>query len=165
MTGPAAVAQLAHIGNVPVEEWLPFLVPIVALYIYGRRRERRRRREVGRIPVSSEALDETVVARIVASWQRGNYEDVTAEHLALLYPPGPDGLSVAELADRTAQQAETVQRLLEQLEHAEYLHLDFESESQVLQASLTLKGFGLVDATEDYLLSALREEARSSGAP
>jgi hypothetical protein len=155
----AATLPLAHIGNIPVEEWLPFLVPIVALYIYGRRRERRRRREIAHIPDRSDALEEAVVRRILAGWRDADYEDVTAEHLPLLYPPGPDGLSVSEIAERTAGAVHAVQNLLEQLEEAEYLYLDLDPGAQELRASLTVRGFGLVDATEDCLLSALREQA------
>jgi hypothetical protein len=159
MTHLAAILPPAHIGNIPVEEWLPFVVPIVALYIYGRRRERRRRREIAHIPDRSDALEEAVVRRIVAGWRDAKYEGVTAEHLPLLYPPGPDGLSVPELAARTDGAAHTVQGLLEQLEEAEYLYLDPEPGGQELRASLTVRGFGLVDATEDCLLTALREQA------
>ena len=162
MTSPATLAQLAHIGNIPVEEWLPFVVPIVALYLYGRHRERRRRREVAEIPETSNGLDAAVVGRILAGWQEASYEDVTREHLPLLYPPGPDGLSVAELASRTANSEKVVQRLLEELEEGDYLHLDPEPQSGGLQASLTVKGYGLVDATEDSLLTALRADSRAS---
>jgi hypothetical protein len=146
--------QLAHIGNVPVEEWLPFVVPIVALYVYGRRRERRRRAEVGRIPASSGQLDDAVVARIAEEWRKRDYAGVTAEHLGLLYPPGPDGRTVKELATTTHADPAYVLSLLEQLEGGDYLLL--EGEPPDLRTSLTVKGYGLVDATEDSLLSALR---------
>lgn len=158
----AAFAQLAHIGNIPVEEWAPFVVPLVALYVYGRRRERRRRGEVAELPESSEGLDPAIVERIVAGWKEGRFDAVTPEHLPILYPPGPDGLSVAELVDRTDVREETVRGLLEQLERADYLDLFPEPESGGLQASLTLRGFGLVDQTEESLLEALRDDPRSS---
>ncbi|MEA2214904.1 MAG: hypothetical protein QOK19_465 [Solirubrobacteraceae bacterium] len=158
----AALAPLAHIGNVPVQEWLPFVVPIVALYLYGRRRERRRRREVAKIPETSSDLDPAVSERIATGWRDAKYEHVTREHLPLLYPPGPDGSSVAELAIRTGRDEETVQRLLEGLEEGEYLFLDLEAGSDQLVVSLTVKGFGLVDTTEDFLLTALRESVGSS---
>jgi hypothetical protein len=48
------VEVLAHIGDIPVEEWLPFLVPIIGLYVWGRRRERRGREKVRRLPDVSE---------------------------------------------------------------------------------------------------------------
>jgi hypothetical protein len=152
MTHPPTL--LAHIGNIPVEEWLPFLVPIVAMYLFVRSRERRRRREVGDIPASSEDLDASVVEAITAEWRRRDYGDVGAEHLALVYPPGPDGMTVSELASRTGGNAGNVLALLEQLEAGDYLFL--EGEPADLQTSLTLKGHGLVDTTEDSLLGALR---------
>jgi hypothetical protein len=153
-------AQLAHIGNIPVEEWLPFVAPIVALYVYGRRRERRRRSEVGQIPASSEQLDAAVVERIAAEWRKRDYEGVTTEHLGLLYPPGPDGRTVKELAGTTHADPAHVLGLLEELEVGDYLLL--EGDPPDLQTSLTVKGYGLVDATEDSLLTALRS-VRSSG--
>jgi hypothetical protein len=157
----AALAQLAHIGNIPVEEWLPFVVPLVGLYFYGRRRERRRRSEVAELPETSEGLDPSIIERIVAGWKEARYDAVRPEHLPLLYPPGPDGLSVAELVSRTSGDEQTVRGLLEQLERADYLDLFPEPESGGLQTSLTLRGFGLVDQTEESLLEALREDAGS----
>ena len=165
MTPIAALAQLAHIGNIPIEEWAPFLVPIIGLYFYGRRREHRRRGEVSELPETSEGLDPTVVEKIVAGWREARYDGVRPEHLPLLYPPGPDGLSVAELAERTAGEEETVRGLLEQLERGEYLDLFPEPQSGGLQASLTLRGFGLVDQTEESLLEDLRETGEASAKP
>jgi hypothetical protein len=159
MIGPSP--QLAHIGNIPVEEWVPFVVPIVALFLYGRRRERRRRSEIGQIPTSSEQLDAAVVERITAEWRKRDYEDITTEHLGLLYPPGPDGRTVKELAGTTHADPAHVLDLLEQLEVGDYLLLEGEPEDP--QTSLTVKGYGLVDATEDSLLTALRA-VRSPGA-
>jgi hypothetical protein len=157
MTPLAALYPLAHIAGIPVQEWSPFIVPLVALYFYGRHREHRRREEVAEIPERSESLHPQVVEQIVAGWRDARYEAVTTEHLPLLYPPGPDGLSVAELAQRTARDEATVTQLLEQLERAEYLDLFPEAESGGMQASLTLRGYGLVDQTEDSLLGALRK--------
>ena len=131
-------------------------MPLVVLYVYGRRRERRRRGEVAELPESSEGLDPTVIDQVVAGWRRASYDSVTPEHLPLLYPPGPDGLSVAELVERTDVEEGRVRGLLEQLERADYLDLYPEPESGGLQASLTLRGFGLVDQTEESLLQALR---------
>lgn len=51
------MAVIAHIGNIPVEEWLPFVVPVVALYLYGRRKDRHRRNEVERLPEAGELLE------------------------------------------------------------------------------------------------------------
>jgi hypothetical protein len=166
MSLPDSFFQLAHIGNVPVEEWLPFVVPIVVLYFAGMRRERQRRGEVRAMPGTSRGLDAGLVSRIVAGWREAGYEDVAVEHLPLLYPPGPDGYSVAELAERTACDEATVERTLEILERGEYLQLDPETVSGGVEATLTSKGVGLVDATEDLVLTAMREAAVSrTGAP
>jgi hypothetical protein len=164
MTQLAALVPLAHIAGIPVQEWSPFIVPLVALYFFGRHRERRRRGEVAQIPERSEALDPAVVEQIVAGWKEARYEEVTPAHLPLLYPPGPDGLSVAELVRRTTCDEPTVQALLEQLERAEYLDLFPAAEPGEMQASLTLRGYGLVDQTEDSLLAALRKADSATAA-
>jgi len=158
MPAPAALLQLAHIGKIPVEEWLPFVVPVIALYVLGRRRERRRRREVSGMPASSRELDPEVVGRILACWREAGYEDLGPEHLPLLYPPGPDGLNVTELAGLADSDEQTVRRLLEGMERADYLQLDPEPISGGFEASLTARGLGLLDVTEDALLTALREQ-------
>jgi DNA-binding MarR family transcriptional regulator len=156
------VNVVAHIGNVPVEEWVPFLVPVIGLYLWGRRSERRRRDAVGRLPGGDEPLDETTMQRVEAEWARGKHDGVSREHVALLYPPGPDSLSATELAERVHSDATTVERLLEELEELDYLTMDEGEGRQNRVVSLTFKGFELVDATEVALLSALddaREEA------
>ncbi len=157
MLSPTSTYVLAHIGKIPVEEWLPFVVPIVALYIYFRRKERRRRKAVAVLPATSDSLDEATVNRILDEWRAASYGDVSPEHLPLLYPPGPDGMSVTELADRTHSSPETVELLLQQLEEREYLDLEGGTEPNGPRALLTLKGYGLVDATESALLTALAE--------
>jgi hypothetical protein len=146
---------VAHIGNIPVEEWLPFLVPIVALYVYGRRKERRRREAVGRLPNPAQALDDATVKRIVTVLSAAKHGDVSPEHLPLLYPPGPDGLSTAELANRVHSDPATVDRLLEQLENLEYLELEDREGGDGPRVCLTFKGYELMDATETALLEAL----------
>jgi DNA-binding transcriptional ArsR family regulator len=148
------MSPLAHIGNIPVEEWLPFLVPIIGLYIYGRRKDRRRRAAVSRLPDASERLDERTIKQILADLSKAKHDDVSAEHLPLLYPPGPDGLSAAELAERTDSDPATVERLLEDLEDHEYLDVDGGDSPEGRRAWLTFKGYELVDATEVALLAA-----------
>jgi DNA-binding transcriptional ArsR family regulator len=153
MAGIASVV-LAHIGKIPVEEWLPFVVPFVALFIYVRRKERRRRAAMAKLPETSSWLDEAAVARVRQAWQDGDYRGVGEEHLPLLYPPGPDGLSVAEIAARTDTDAGRVERLLDALEEHEYVHLEVDDGGSPMRAMLTVKGYGLVGATEDALLEA-----------
>jgi hypothetical protein len=148
---------IAHIGNIPVEEWLPFLVPIVALYIYGRRKERRRREAVGRLPEPGEPLDHDTVDRVVAGWSAAKHSHVSREHLPLLFPPGPDGMSATELADRVHSDPVTVERLLEQLEDLEYLEIEDRDGLDGRRVWLTFKGCELLDATETALLAALED--------
>jgi hypothetical protein len=146
----------AHIGNIPVEEWLPFLVPIVALYIYGRRAERRRREAVGRLPDLGEPLENDTIERVLASWSAEKHSHVSPAHLPLLYPPGPDGLTAAEIANKVHSDAATVGRLLEQLEDLGYLELDDFEGVDGPRAVLTFKGYELIDATESALLASLQ---------
>jgi len=140
----------AHIGNVPVEEWLPFLVPIVALYVYGRRKERRRRERAGRLPPPDEPLDDATAARVLAELAAADHSSISREQLPLLVPPGPDAMSAAELAPRMGSVAAAVERLLGELEAQEYLELDGDG-----RAWLTFRGYELLDATESALLEAL----------
>lgn len=140
----------AHIGNVPVEEWLPFLVPIVALYIYGRRKERRRRARAGRLPAPDERLDDATAERVLSELAAADHRAISREQLPLLVPPGPDAMSAAELAPRVGAPAAAVERLLAELEAHEYLELDGDG-----RAWLTFRGYELLDATESALLEAL----------
>jgi DNA-binding MarR family transcriptional regulator len=151
------VHVIAHIGNVPVEEWLPFLVPIVALYVYGRRKERRRRDAVGRLPGPGEPLGQDMVERVMASWSAAKHGDLSPEYVRLLYPPGPDGMSASELAERVHSDPAEIERLLERLEDMEYLELEDREGFDGRRAWLTFRGYELLDATETALLTALEE--------
>ena len=148
------MSLIAHIGNVPVEEWLPFLVPVVALYIYGRHKERGRREEVGRLLATDEPLDDSTISAVLDQWSASDHKEVSIEHLPLLYPPGPDGATPAELADRTHRDRDAVQRLLEDLAELGYVDLDEEKGSDEPRAWLTAEGADLVNMTEDTLLAA-----------
>jgi DNA-binding MarR family transcriptional regulator len=148
------MSPFAHIGNIPVEEWLPFLVPIIGLYIYGRRKDRSRRAAVSRLPDAGERLDERTVEQILAGLSKAKHGGVSAAHLPLLYPPGPDGFSAAELAERTDSDPAAVERLLEDLEDREYLDVDGGERPEDRRVWLTFKGYELVDATEVALLAA-----------
>jgi hypothetical protein len=154
---------LAHIGGIPVQESLPFLVPIVALVIYGRRRGRHRRREVEKLPDAAEMLDERTTARVVEEWAKGRHTDLAARHVALMYPPGPDGASAAELVSRTGQGLDTVSRLLSELHELGYVDLDG-SPGPDQRATLTLEGYDLLDVAESVLLEAARERTIGAGA-
>ncbi len=152
---------LAHIGKVPVEEWLPFVVPVVALFIYGRRRDRRRKLAVGRLPEPSEPLGESTLEAVEASWAQANHTEITRSHLPILYPPGPDGMNAAELAERCRADAGVVERMLEELADLDYLELDEREGFEGQRAWLTFKGYELVDNTENALIAALAVNANS----
>jgi hypothetical protein len=152
------VDLIAHIGNIPVEEWVPFLVPIVALFVYGRHRERRRREEVGQLPDPGAQLDEQTLRLIEDEWSRSKHAQVSREHLPLLYPPGPDGLSPSELAGRSHSDPAVVERLLEELEELDYLEIEQRDGSDERRVWLTFRGYELVDSTEGALLDALGRE-------
>jgi len=150
------MAVIAHIGNIPVEEWLPFVVPAVALYLYGRRKDRHRRKEVERLPEAGELLDEGTVRRVLDRWAKSRHKVVSARLLPVLYPPGPDGMTVAQLASRTSCDSPTVERLLAELEELGYVDLDgYDGPDQ--SVCLTIEGYDLVNVTESVLLAAARE--------
>ena len=149
-----AVDLIAHIGNIPVEEWLPFLVPIVGLFVYGRHRERRRRQEVGQLPEAGAPLDERTLRRVEDEWSRANHAQISREHLPLLYPPGPDGMSASELAGRAGSEPAAVERLLEELEELDYLEIEQREGFAEQRVWLTFRGYELVDSTEVALLDA-----------
>jgi DNA-binding transcriptional ArsR family regulator len=144
---------IAHIGNIPVEEWLPFLVPVLALYLYVRGKERRRREAVKRLLDASEPLDQGMVESVVARWASAKHEDLSPAYLPLLYPPGPDGMSAGELAERTHADPASVERLLEELEDLGYLDLRQHDGFDGRRVSLTFEGYELLYETEAALLS------------
>jgi hypothetical protein len=155
---------IAHIGKVPVEEWLPFLFPIIALYIYGRHWSRRRREEVRRLPGAGEPLDDDTGGLVVSEWARAHHPEVSRAHLPLLYPPGPDGRTAAELADLARSDPMTVKQLLEELQELGYLDLEERPPLDGERAWLTDEGYDLVNVTEDALLAAARARRPPPGA-
>jgi hypothetical protein len=142
---------IAHIGNVPVEEWLPFLAPVVALYVYGRHRERRRRALERSLPRAGEPLDDGTARLVLAHWSAADHAGLGREHVALFCPPGPEGLTAAELAGRLGQDPADVQRLLEQLEELDYLELEQRDGPRERRAWLTLRGYDLLVLAESSL--------------
>ena len=143
--------MIAHIGNVPVEEWLPFLVPVVALYVYGRHRERRRRALERSLPQAGEVVDEGTARLVLAHWSAADHRDLGPEHVALFCPPGPEGLTASELASRLGRAPAEVQRLLEQLEELDYLELEQRDGPGERRAWLTLRGYDLLVLAETSL--------------
>lgn len=147
--------MIAHIGNIPVEEWLPFLVPVFALYLYGRRRERRRREAVGRLGEPAQTLDEASVEAVIASWAKAGRVGLEPAHVFLLYPPGPDGKSAVELAERAHRESGAVVHLLEELEDLGYVELETRKGEAEPRVWLTVEGYTLQYETEAVLISRL----------
>jgi DNA-binding MarR family transcriptional regulator len=154
---------IAHIGNVPVEEWLPFLVPVVLLYLYGRRQSRSRRRAVKRLPGPAAPLDEQTVARVLSRWAAAAHEQIAREQLPVLYPPGPDGSTAAQIAARTGIDASSVSRRLDELAELGYLETDDQADGQERRVWLTVEGFDLANITEEVLLESLDAGASPPG--
>jgi DNA-binding transcriptional ArsR family regulator len=155
------VEPFAHIGNIPVEEWLPFLFPVLALYVYGRHWSRRRREAVRRLP-GPRRIDDTTAERVTEHWRGAGHREVSREHIPLLYPPGPDGASAAELAERTGERLAAVERRLAELQELGYVDVEERKPHPGSRAWLTDEGFELVNLTEDALLD---QEARDVTEP
>jgi hypothetical protein len=146
------VLPVAHIGNVPVEEWLPFAVPLVALYLYGRHRARRRRANVAQLP-GIEALDQATIERVLDKWSHSRHAGVSRDCVALMYPPGPEGTTVAELAQRVRADQAAVRARLEDLADLGYLELEVREGENEARAWLTSAGYDLQELTEAALLA------------
>jgi hypothetical protein len=153
------VNPIAHIGNVPVEEWLPFLFPVLALYLYGRHWSRRRREAVARLPGPAAPLDQKTVELVLARWAATDHREVGHEQLPILYPPGPDGLTPSELAERIGSDAASVRRRLDDLADLGYLDIEEPGAVDEPRAWLTTEGIDLARVTEDVLLASLGEAA------
>lgn len=154
--------MIGHIGNIPVEEWLPFVVPIVALFLYIRRKERRRRQELRRLPDARELLDEPTIERVLLRWRERDHEGASARHIPLLYPPGPDGMTAAQLAAHANSDIATVERLVDELEELGYLELENEEQAGAPIIALTIGGYDLVIQAESVLLAVAREREASA---
>jgi hypothetical protein len=162
---PLAHIVIAHIGNVPVEEWLPFLFPVLALFLYGRHWSHRRRQALNRLPAVAEPINDDTIDLVQSAWAKADHTELGRAHLPLLYPPGPVGATVAELAARTHCEPATVERLLEELQELGYLDLEEREPGDgearhARRAWLTTPGYDLVNVTGNALasLSAPSEE-------
>lgn len=143
---------IAHIGKIPVEEYAGFAVPVIALYAYGRAWSRRHRRKLASLPPASQALDEQIVQFVLSRWAEDKHGELGRELVALMYPPGPDGATAAELAQRINAERASVERGLAELAELGYLESDLGEGEQRL--SLTAEGIHLLNITEDALLAA-----------
>jgi hypothetical protein len=146
---------IAHIGNIPVEEYAGFVVPVIALYAYGRSWSRRHRRRLASLPPPSQALDERTVRFVLARWAEDEHGELGREALAPMYPPGPDGATPAELAQRTGADRASVERGVAELAELGYLEPGLGGGEQRL--ALTAEGIHLLNVTEDALLAAFAE--------
>jgi DNA-binding MarR family transcriptional regulator len=150
--------QLAHIGGIPVEEWLPFLVPVLAIYVYVRRRERRRRAEVRRVLDAGGGLSDEVIAEILEQWRAAKHDELGAEHVRLMAPPGPNGATARELAGRAHRDEPAVRRLLGDLSELGYIEEDERERGGEARVWLTAEGFAVAHLAERVVLSAFRGE-------
>lgn len=144
---------LAHIGNIPVEEWLPFVAPVVVVYFVARSRRRRRAKEIAQIPEAAQLLDERTVKRVVEHWAQTRHHDLAARHVAVFYPPGPDGRTPEELAEQIGSDADSIAHLLDELEDLGYL----ERETGDEPLWLSTEGFDALSEAESVLLETVKE--------
>jgi DNA-binding MarR family transcriptional regulator len=149
---------LAHIGNIPVEEWLPFVAPVVVLYLLGRRMTRNREREVAQV-MAKELLDERTVGEILERWRQRRPNELSSKHVPIFWPPGPEASTPGELAARLGIDLARVEPLLDELEELGYLERDGGDGT----LWLTIEGYDLMNDAESVLLehSRAREDARA----
>jgi hypothetical protein len=148
---------IAHIGKIPVEEYAGFVVPVIALYAYGRAWSRRHRRKLASLPPASQALDERTVQYVLACWAEDKHGELGRELVRLMYPPGPEGATAVELAQRIGADRASVARGVAELAELGYLESDPGEGEQRL--SLTAEGIHLLNVTEDALLAAFADAA------
>ena len=152
------VVVLAHIGNIPVEEWLPFVAPVVVLYLVGRRMTRARQRDVARV-MAEESLDEPTIEEILERWRRRRPNELSTDHVPVFCPPGPEGSTARELAARLGTDPQRTALLLDELEELGYVERDGGDGS----LWLTIEGYDLLNDAESVLLerARVREEAQA----
>ena len=150
--------MLAHIGNIPVEEWLPFVAPVVVLYLLGRRMTKARERDVVRV-MAEERLDQSTTEEILERWRRRRSNELSIEHVPVFYPPGPEGSTVPELAGRLGSDAPATGALVSELEELGYVECDGGDGT----LWLTVEGYDLLNDAESVLLqrARAREEAQA----
>ncbi len=151
---------LAHIGGIPVEEWLPFLVPVIAIYVYVRTRERRRRAEVQRVIDAGGTLSDELAARILSEWAATSHGELNEEHVRLMAPPGPNGASAKELAQRVGRDEREVEQLLGDLVELGYVE-EYAPEDGERKVWLTADGFAIAHVAERAVLASFAN--RSEG--
>ena len=153
---------IAHLGKLPVEETLPFLVPVIVLAFWARREDRKRRAALVRVADAGTWLDEATVERIVAAWAKAGHRELSSEHVPLLSPPALEGASVAQLAARTHSNSAAVEPLLDDLADLGYIDFD-DADRRERGAWLTAEGYAALHIAEDGILAADRAPSRDSG--
>ncbi len=150
--------MLAHIGNIPVEEWLPFVVPVVVLYLLGRRMTRARERDVARA-MAEERLDQATAEEILQRWRGRRSNELSVEHVPLFCPPGPEGSTVGELAERLGSDPRRTASAIAELEELGFIECDAPDGT----LWLTVEGYDLLNDAEAVLLqhARVREEAQA----
>ena len=73
--------------------------------------------------------------------------------MKIFYPPGPDGRSASELAQRTGSEAASIETLLDELGDLGYL----EHEEPGGKVWLTVEGYDVMSETESVLLETVKE--------
>ncbi len=152
------VFVIAHLGKLPVEETLPFLVPVILLAFWARREDRKRRSALTRVADAGTWLDQGTVERIVAGWAKAGHEELSDQHVPLLSPPALEGASVAQLAARTHSNPAGVEPLLDDLADLGYLEFD-DAEGRDRCAWLTAEGYAVLHIAEDGILASAGEAA------
>ena len=100
---------VAHIAGIPVEEWAPYVVPVLGLWLYGRRRDRRRRAAVERMPDPAQALDEDTVSRVLERWTRAKHPGLGPAHVPLRWPGCAGTLRAAAKAGAATPAAQALE--------------------------------------------------------
>lgn len=152
-----AALVIAHIGKIPVEEYAGFIVPVIALYAYGQAWSRRHRKKVAHLPDPAAPLDERTIEFVAARWAAAKHGEVGREQLPLMYPPGPDGITASELAERIGADPFSVTRRLEDLADLGYVEFDPGEDGQ--RFWLTVEGIDLLNITEEALLAVFDDFA------
>jgi DNA-binding transcriptional ArsR family regulator len=154
---------IAHIGNIPVEEYAGFVVPVIVLYAYGRSWMRRHDRKLARLPGPAQPLGEETAELVASRWAAAKHGEVAREQVALMYPPGPDGVTASELAERIGADRSSVTRRLEDL--ADLGYVEYDSDERDQRVWLTVEGIDLLNITEDALIEGLSHTVAPAEGP
>jgi hypothetical protein len=144
---------LAHIGKVPVEEWLPFVVPVVAVWVWSRYKTRREQATLPPTEKQRRRAAQGRVALVLAHWRAAGHDELGESHVPLLAPPGPQGCNAAELAARTGVSEPETRELLEELDEVGVIELLPAEDSD--RVWLTPLGEDLVDVAAHALAEPL----------